>query len=517
VATRYAGATLLYPFLSLVEAEHVLAAAAVGARPTSRAALRYDDLAVLTGTCVAFGLGFASVEQAKLPDRAQVGAVVGIDVLPELRTLRPRLAAVADACDPLAVQRKLASAMLRVEPNLSGVYFVDEHFMPYSGAKPVGSGWNTKRRHAEPGRVDTSICDPKGRAVCFTSGEPSSLTKSMPAAVKQLRKILGRQARILLGFDRGGAYPDAFKACRTAGAHWITYRRAPLVTPTGLPILTTITHPRRKPTTIAYADETVTINKYGQARQITLFERGQPVLQILTSDTTTCTAALVLFMRARWRIENMFKYLDFYGTDFIADYHFTVEANTRKVDNPERKKLKAELNKLTTERDAQRQIIGAAHTDRALSVTQLNQQSVAAQKRIQALDRQIEALTVKLKDVRAKLPANQINPAAARAVHRVHRRALQMVLRLLAANAENWLAYHLNAYLQDNDEYRATARNLLHLGGTITYTDTAIIVGLDKPNTPRLGRALASLLDEINQLGARIPGDPRPLSYTIKP
>ena len=40
-----------------------------------------------------------------------------------------------------------------------------------------------------------------------------------------------------------------------------------------------------------------------------------------------------------------------------------------------------------------------------------------------------------------------------------------MVLRLLAFNAEAWLAERLNAYLRDNDEYRATLRNLLHLGG----------------------------------------------------
>ena len=514
--TRYAGTTLLYPFFGLADAEAVLAAA-VGARPTAWAGVRFDDLAVLTATSVCFGLGFASLEQAKHPDRAQVGPVAGIDVLPELRTLRPRLAAIADACDPLAVQRSLAEAMLRAEPNLSGVYFVDEHFMPYSGAKPVGSGWNTKRRHAEPGRVDTTISDPKGRAVCFTNGEPSSLAKSMPAALKQLRQILGPDAPILLGFDRGGAYPEAFKACRAEGAHWVAYRRAPLAVPTGLPIVATITHPRRKPVTIAYADESVTINKYGQARQITLFEHGKPVLQILTSDTATCPAALVLFMRARWRIENLFKYLDFYGIDYLADYHFTIQTNTRKIDNPERKKLKAELKNLTAERDRHREHIGAAHTDRELTVNQINQRSVAAQRRIHALDKQITDLTQRLKNVPAKLPANVVDPVAERAIHRTHRRALQMVLRLLAANAENWLAHHLNAYLQDNDEYRATARNLMHLGGTITYTNTAITVELNQPNTPRLRLAVGLLLDEINQTGARIPGDPRPLTYSLKP
>jgi hypothetical protein len=42
-------------------------------------------------------------------------------------------------------------------------------------------------------------------------------------------------------------------------------------------------------------------------------------------------------MRARWRIENLFKYLDFYGIDYLADYTATIDTNTRLIDNPARK------------------------------------------------------------------------------------------------------------------------------------------------------------------------------------
>jgi hypothetical protein len=457
--TRYAGAALLHAFTDRVDIAGIFAAAA--AAGVNQAGLRLDYLAVLAATSMVFGLGFASLEQAKHPDRAQVGPVVGIDVLPDLRTLRPRLSAIADRCDPLSLQKAIATAMLQVEPNLSGVYFVDEHFIPYTGALPVAAGWNTKRRHAEPGWVDTVIADPKGRAICFTNGEPSGLSTSLPATVDQLREIVGPDTPIMLGFDRGGAYPAVFRACRKRDAHWVTYRRAPLATPTGLPIHVTIHH-SRKPVTIAYAEQTVDINDYGPARQITLFEHGRAVLQILTSDTTACPAALILYMRARWRIGNFFKHLDFYGIDHLTDYHATITPDTHKIDNPERKKLKNELKALTT--------ANVADPD----------------------------------------------PDATRAVHRTHRRALQMTLRMLAANAENWLAHHLNAYLQDNDEYRAATRSLLHLAGIITYTDTTITVELDQPNIPRLTRALTLLLDEINQTPPRIPGDARPLTYRLK-
>ena len=39
--------------------------------------------------------------------------------------------------------------------------------------------------------------------------------------------------------------------------------------------------------------------------------------------------------------------------DYLADYHATINPNTRKIDNPERKQLRAQLKELTAERDRQ--------------------------------------------------------------------------------------------------------------------------------------------------------------------
>ena len=62
------------------------------------------------------------------------------------------------------------------------------------------------------------------------------------------------------------------------------------------------------------------------------------------------------------------------------------------------------------------------------------------------------------------LPANEIDPDAKRALLRTSRRGLQMVLRLLAHNAEHWLSRHVTAYLRDDDEYRAITRQTLIRG-----------------------------------------------------
>ena len=168
--SRYAGVMLLHPFLDRVGAAGVLSQAC------DRSPRRYDDLGVLTATCLSFALGTATVEASKHLVRHQLGPAAGITALPELRTLRPRLARLAEATDPLGLQRRLAAAMLGADAPGLGLYFVDDHFVPYAGAKPVPKGYNTKRRHAQRGRDDTVVTDYHARAVCFASGDPSGLS-----------------------------------------------------------------------------------------------------------------------------------------------------------------------------------------------------------------------------------------------------------------------------------------------------------------------------------------------------
>ena len=123
------------------------------------------------------------------------------------------------------------------------------------------------------------------------------------------------------------------------------------------------------------------------------------------------------------------------------------------------------------------------------------------------------------KPVPAKLPASSIDPDARTALLRAGRRGLQMVLRLLAHNAEHWLSNHLNAYLRDDDEYRAITRETIirGLAGTITFAPAAVTVTLEQPASLRVARALELLLDEINADPPSIPGDTRPITYQITP
>jgi Transposase protein len=353
--------------------------------------------------------------------------------------------------------------------------------------------------------------------VCFTTGEPSGLSKTLPQALAQLRLIVGPDATIMVGFDRGGSYPTVFAGCRTAKVGWVTYRRGALAPTTAQPRRFFLTRPDGAIEAVTLADETITLDDYGQCRQITLYEDGVARLQILTSDTTASASALLAWLRCRWRIENVIKYLTRHlGVDALCDYRADLTTNTTKVDNPARKQAKTAV-KAAQQRlaDAERALAQLLNSD--LDVATTNNAIPHAQKTITDARQALADAQQRLKPIPAKVPANTLDPDAQRAVLHTSRRTLQMVLRLLAYNAELWLSDHLNTYLRDNDEFRATTRNLLHLGGTLTYTPETITVTLDRPATPKLTTALRHLLDELNTTPPHMPGDPRPITYQLSP
>ena len=123
-----------------------------------------------------------------------------------------------------------------------------------------------------------------------------------------------------------------------------------------------------------------------------------------------------------------------------------------------------------------------------------------------------EGAKTALRPIPAKVLATDLDPDAKLARPHTGRRGLQVVLRLLAFNAEAWLAEHFNAY---PNEYRAILRSLLHLSGQVDYTTNAITITLDRPDSPRVARALQLLTEELNATPTVMPTDSWPLTYQL--
>ena len=426
VGSRYAGAMLLHPFLDRLGTGQVLGSLAAGE------ARRYDAPALIVSACFSFALGGLSLEQSKQLQPQDAGALVGLAAFPSLRTLRPGLAALAEACDPLELQRSFATAMLNADERPPELFYVDDHFVTYWGAQPVAKGYNIRRHLAEPGRDDTFVVDDRWRAVCFASGAPRGLSVSLPEVLWQLKEITGGRP-VMIGFDRGGSYPKTFQAIAQAGMEWITWRRAPLVQPT--------TQPRRswvkvngKRRTYLLADERIELAGYehGPIRQLSAYEHDRVVFQVLTSNHALPGAPLVHRLKGRWCIENANKYLEHHqGIHWLCTHEMDHQANTAKVPNPARKTARDQLKTAETAlAQAERALGQAAHAKQQEDLSQLTEQ-------VNSTTTELTAARAHLKTIPAKLPASQLDPNATRATPKLARRALQMVICLVSFIAQS--------------------------------------------------------------------------------
>ena len=84
--------------------------------------------------------------------------------------------------------------------------------------------------------------------------------------------------------------------------------------------------------------------------------------------------------------------------------------------------------------------------------------------------------------------------------------------RLCGQSLRNWVS---NTSASNR---RAIARNLLHLGRRITFERKRITVTWDRPNSPKVARALGLLLDELAAgTPGHLAGDRRSITYLLTP
>ena len=525
VACRYAGAMLVHAFTDRIGARDLLSAGT--GTSAAGAGAPADDLGILVCTQMSFTLGALTIEQTKHLAAADAGALAGLTSLPSLRTWRQRLGELADTCDPLALQRRLASQMLAIEPAESQACLADDHLAEYTGHQAVALGRNPRRGKPTKGHDDTYICDLAGRAIAFTTGEPSALCTTLPGALAALTGALpgrdqpGRDTRPLIVFDRGAAFPSTFTAVDAAGYDWLTWRRAPLAATTLLPIAQTITLRGGRVRQVAWTDEQVTLKDYGKpVRQLTLFEHGKMAAQAISGRLGACPAELAGWLRGRWAEENMFKYdMANYGLDMLADYLADEVTNTKLKANPActtAKKAEAAANTALAKAEV---ALAKLLADPAIPATTKNGELIPApSRRSKHASRRCRKPTPSARSTpRNYRPARSTRPRPGRSCTS-EGAACNWSCACWPPTPSTTSPATLNAYLDDEDEYRAIARETIIRGltGTITYTPKSITVTLDRPGQGRVARALTLLLAEINTRPPKLPGDGRPITYTLR-
>ena len=519
--TRYAGAMLLHVALSHLGLWAVFQTigAAVG-----RTALSVAQVVGIVA--LGFALRLRSIEGFKTALRRDFGQVLGLPVVPTVQTLRTRLRVLAASVDPALVMRKLVEAWVHLEPVWEGAYYLDGHFCPYSGTRPLPKAWNAKRRLVEPGQIDHYVHDATGRALFFINRPfNDQLVTAVPQILAEIRAVVPRDQSILLIFDRGGYSGPLFKDLTDQDIGFITYlkgrparRRFPaaafvrrwwaVTDPAGI----------RRPQRMVYRllDKGTRIRGAGLVRTLVVADADAQV-PILTNRADLPAAKVVHLLRMRWRQENSFKYLSaHYGVEQLIQHDATTHPDARQLANPRRAQVRAQITVLQgdvvrKEADLARALTAAPPASRGLSPA-----ARTLQRDIATLAARIARLERRWKQTPTKVPAPTLTGSPTRATINSDRRNLVNTIKIATYNAERWLGRRFFRHYKDPRDWLTIFRSVLQLSGHVTMEGPdRLRVVLRPPDQPRVRRALAAMLDEINGMDGRLFGDGPRLTFGL--
>lgn len=514
VTGRYMGLALYYPALAAIGLLEV--ARSLFALPRSE---RFGVRAVFQTLFFMTLLSRTTLESAKHLRRREFGAMVGTGRAPAVKTLRRKLDELVGQAKASEFGTALARRWVEGGIVATAYLYVDGHMKTYTGKRRLQEVWNSQRRMPLPGIHSYFVGDAAGRPLLFLA-EPLSanLAKAMPRIVGAVREVVGDR-RFTMIFDRGGYDGKLFTWLNDEHIGFITYQR-------GSPKLPDDAFARRETRFEGrrvrwfIAEDEVKVGGRGPWRRIVIRTKDghqTPIISSLGPEIGAARIACLMF--ARWRQENLFKYMgDHHGLDCLASYAAVAADGDTQIPNPERKRLDRQITELRKQAAVVRAELGEAllnepkENSRSAHGLKIAQRGTV--KKLRQLEEQIDRLVT----VRKPLPArvSVADAGTSREVMQLEHKAIIDRIKISAYNAEDWLCDRLIAHYPNVHDVRDLLRSFAELSGEIQTANGKVVVTLDPPDIPKHRRALRGLIADLNTIGATYPGTDIPVTYDVK-
>lgn len=419
-----------------------------------------------------------------------------------VRDVLHRFADAGGAMFHLAVAQRLIRE--GVDDDGRVALYIDNHTRGYAGKHTLRKGWKMQERRAVPGTTDYYVHDADGRPLLRVDvSSHDSLSKWLRPIAELCRRALGKGTTVLLGFDRGGAFPEEMAALREHHFEFVTYERAPY----RQLVSTAFDHELEleldgKRETIRWMEGAQkNLGKgRGRVRRISLQTDDGRTINLLAVSLLPAEA-LIAFQLRRWRQENAFKHgVERWGVNQLDGRKVEATPTDDVIPNPARRRLDVQMRFARAEEGRARNMLARLKTTDPARAR--HEQDLA---RALAAQADIEALRP---TVPARAPVKD-TPLADKLVRHVGRyKTVIDTLRVALANIESDLAVRLAPHLPRAAEAKKTLANLFAAPGHLRLASGKLYVDLAPAATAPERRALDRLLRELDVLNLTLPGDP---------
>src|SRR5712664_3539437 len=453
----------------------------------------------------------------------QLGRIVGLDRMPEVKTLRRKLARLAARKGSYQLGCQIAQQRIAERGKVLGFLYIDGHVRAYHGQHTIAKAYVTRMHLAAPATTDYWVNDQRGDPLFVVTADANAgMTRMLMPVLNEVRELLGPRRRSTVVFDRGGWSPKLFRDLLTMGFDVLTYRKGRTRHITEKRF--TWHRARLDGRQVRYRlhDQPVRFLKGKlRLRQVTRLTETGHQTPIVPSRWDLRAIVVAHRMFERWRQENFFKYLrEEYLIDALVDYQVEPDDPHRSVPNPVRKALEKEIHTARVHLKKLRQSYGATAIDyfhgrsRTTAGLEIKEKKIRA-----ALDKTIERIK-KLKVRRASLPARVPLVDARKGQELVklstERKHLTNILKMIAYQMESDLVELVRPhYKRVDDEGRTFIQMALQDTADIEPTEDELRITLAPLSSPHRSRILEVLCQELNKTKTPFPGTRLQMRYSV--
>ena len=488
-------------------------------------------------------LRMKTVERLRREAPGELGKLLGLDRIPEVRCLREKLSLMSG--DHEAVEKwadDLCRQWMEAEPEMAGTLYVDGHVRVYHGKlTKLPRKYVARQKLCLRGVTDYWVNAADGRPFFFVTKEVDQGFASVlleDIAPRLVANVPGQPSeaeleadktlpRLRIVFDRGGYKVGLFIQL------WREYRIA---------IITYKKNPGPDWPVEEFSKRWIDLGD-GQEIEVSLAERtlllndeGAPVLakeirkltdtghQIVMISTDPSSAALrdAVALDDRWTQENFFRYMrqDF-GIDLLAERGTEAFPYPVQVVNPAWRKLNSERQSLTQRLVRRRAKFVALpmepkHMETKAHVEWAKRKACLCQE-IEDIEKDLETAKTKRKNTPKRLKLDEL-PEEERFERLAPTRKLLLdTIRMTAYRAETAMASLIRKRFKKPDEARSVLKSLYNSSADIlpNKEKRALLARIHPLAEERLNKAVRELLVELNATETVYPGTDMRLVYEL--
>lgn len=478
-----------------------------------------------------------SMENLRRCAPGEWGKLLGLDRIPEVKTLRNKVGLLSENDNPSKWAAELSKDWLDDNSEHSGLFYIDGHVRVYTGYKTkLPKHYVSRQKLCLRATVDywVNALDGQPFFLINKAVDPGLIKVLEEEIVPRLEKDMPNQPskeqlssvpflhRFTLIFDREGYSPDLFLRMKEKNIACLSYHKYPGTDwPEEEFAAKKALLPSGNIVKIKLAERGTRLSNKLWVREIRKLTKSGHQTSIISTDYRSELTYVSLAMFSRWSQENFFKYMrQHYSIDRLVEYSTEKIPDTTEVVNPEYRQLSGEIRKKVGFLNRLKKKFAAITFDEEIEpkkTEKYQQKKAELREEILPLSEQVEHLKKKRRDIDKHITIDKLPKDERFTRLSTQSKYLIDTIKMVAYRAETAMANLLREKMSHPNEARTLLRSICNSEADLLPDTKAgtLTVRLHQIANHVSSETIRSLCEELNSTETVFPGTNLRMVYEL--